>query len=144
MSQDTPTSSNKNLYKMSLWKNESTIDNQTLHYTRIASTKWLNPSPFFGQNPARHRMMVYACVWVDFFPTSPQTIGVLPPVSSLLHLCTSVGWPTTTSWQQNPVAEWEAVWFNNFAEVSVSSQKNRCKIIGFLRVVIPLIFSDVP
>ena len=39
---------------------EKWVYNQTLHYTRIASTKWLNPSPFFGQNPARHRMMVYA------------------------------------------------------------------------------------
>ena len=39
---------------------EKWVYNQTLHYTRIASTKWLKPSPFFGQNPARHRMMVYA------------------------------------------------------------------------------------
>ena len=46
---------------MSLWKNnEKYIWNQPLEHPKMVSTKWENTSTFFGQNPARHKMMVYA------------------------------------------------------------------------------------
>ena len=61
ITQDTPRCSNKNLYKMSLWKKIYIyIWNQPLEHPKMVSTKWENTSPFFGQNPARHKMMVYA------------------------------------------------------------------------------------
>ncbi len=34
--------------------------NQPLEHPKMVCTKWENTSPFFGQNPARHKMMVYA------------------------------------------------------------------------------------
>ena len=39
---------------------EKYIWNHPLEHPKVVSTKWEIPSPFFGQNPARHRMMVYA------------------------------------------------------------------------------------
>ena len=39
---------------------EKYIWNQPLEHPKMVSTKWENTSPFFGQNPARHKMMVYA------------------------------------------------------------------------------------
>ena len=38
---------------------EKYIWNQPLEHPKMVSTKWENTSPFFGQNPARHKMMVY-------------------------------------------------------------------------------------
>ena len=39
---------------------EKYIWNQPLEHPKMVSTKWENTTPIFGQNPARHKMMVYA------------------------------------------------------------------------------------
>ena len=39
---------------------EKYIWNQPLEHPKMVSTKWENTSQFFGPNPARHKMMVYA------------------------------------------------------------------------------------
>ena len=53
-----PRCSNKNLYKMSLWKNIYEISPSSIQKWSLQNER--TQAHFFGQNPARHKMMVYA------------------------------------------------------------------------------------